>query len=885
MNGLKKIRKYLFNLFWIALAAMVLLLATGFFLINKYEEEIKDLSITHINQVIETKIFVDRINVTFLNTFPHFSVVFHDVIIESSHNFNKQEFLHIDTDHLFTAEKLYLKFNALDLIRSKIRIRRIYAVNGDVNILIDSEGKTNSRIYKSGLENPNKKNRNNKIFELEMLRISNFNLYFNNLSKKTYSSSRIDNLLLKGKFSREDFSLGTHTSFVLHDFTRNGFRYANEYDISLRLILEVKDSLATIRKGELSLNTINLDTRGNFRLGGKPSLDLMLDSRNINISTLLGSFPEELREKLPFTAQGRGDLAVKIRGPVTSIMVPEIHAVYVLNLSQVQFQKETVRNLRLKGKYTNGERQRPSTTEIDIQKFRVQDRNSDFSGKLNVQNLVNPVISLDLEGGIDAKQLSAVFIRNNDIQISGKLYPDIKLRTAAGSFRDINVENIAAAGISGNMELSEIDLKLPGYRSLTGINGNVGFAGDSWFPEFTFFSDKDEFRINAQLDYVLRHLTDRKQVLWINGIISGDRLDLKQISQDKNDPDEPGNKALLLPANLAGNIDFSFKHLNTGKFAAWDLLGSMVYKQGRIDIPAISFLSMNGKVEGDAALIQNPSGDFYLKSHSFLNKINISELFHSFNNFGQNGLTSDHLSGFISGEVDFNAVFDSTLKIKKDKILAQADIIIRSGQLNDYKPAEKLSGFVGIDELSNIRFSTLENSIFIENNKMTIPEMEINSNAFNIKASGIHNFNGYFDYKMKILLSEILTGKARQGNEGYYVMEDSRRASLYLSITGTAADYNIKYDKQEAISAIKDDLKEEKKNLKAILNEEFGWFGKDSLDTYKNNDSRDFIIEWKSDSLEDNIRSIDRQKKKKKKKSNLRDEEVFELEWKEDDDL
>ena len=128
MSGSNKFRKYLYNFIWVILVVLFIFFATGIYLVNKHQEDIKDLSISRINEVVQTKISVDQIDVTFLRTFPYLSVVFHDVTIWSSHNFDRDEFQNIDTDRLFMSEKVYLKFNAIDLIRKKIRIRRIYAV-------------------------------------------------------------------------------------------------------------------------------------------------------------------------------------------------------------------------------------------------------------------------------------------------------------------------------------------------------------------------------------------------------------------------------------------------------------------------------------------------------------------------------------------------------------------------------------------------------------------------------------------------------------------------------------------------------------------------------------------------------------------------------------
>jgi hypothetical protein len=882
MGRFRTIRKYLFNFLWVILVAAILLAITGYFLINKYEDEIKEMSISQINEIVQTKISVDEIDIAFLRTFPFISVVFQDVIVWSSHNFNRNEFPLLDTEKLFTAEKVYLKFNAIDLLRSNIRISRIYSVNGRANILIDSRGRTNAQVLKRDSERG--ESRKDKVLELEALRISDYKLSFNNLSKKTSSTSQIKNLLLKGKFSRSEFSLGTHAQLVLNDFTRNGFRYANDYDMNLRFIIQVSDSLASIEKGELSLNTMNLETTGNFTVEEKPLLNLSLNGRNINMSTLLSSFPDEIENKIPFDMEGRGDLSVKVNGNISSVVVPEIKAVYVLNLDKVIFEEEEVRNVRLKGKYTNGKQRRPSSTEIDVQKFKVSDFDSEFEGSFRILNLVKPDIYLKLSGEVDAKQLSDMLINADNFSMKGKLYPDLEMTSGVSSFGEINVENLAMAVLTGNLDVESLDMEFAGKHRIDDLNGSIAFTGDSWFPEINFKSNRDELKLKARMDHVLSFLLNKNQTLWVSGVLSGTSLDLNSFIGSNGAKNGSPERGLKLPERIAGNMELQFDEFQAGKLDVYDFQTNLIYRRKKINLDALGFRFGEGFLNSDAAIVQSENGDFYLKTTNIVKQIGIDKLFATFNNFGQNSLKAQHLDGLLTGNIEFNAIFDSSFSIKTEKILTEADIEITEGELNNFKPAERLSDFVDIKELSNIRFSTLKNNILIKNGKMTIPEMDINSNAFNIKLSGQHQFKSYFDYKVKILLSEILTGRSKVKNEDYYIMEDDRRASLYLTISGTAEDYEIRYDKKEALTAIKEDMQKEKKVLKTILNEEFGWFGKDVEKNATNQESADFVIEWEEDStkLEKKESEDKRKKKKRRKKKKDEEEEIFELEWEDD---
>ena len=168
----------------------------------------------------------------------------------------------------------------------------------------------------------------------------------------------------------------------------------------------------------------------------------------------------------------------------------------------------------------------------------------------------------------------------------------------------------------------------------------------------------------------------------------------------------------------------------------------------------------------------------------------------------------------------------------------------------------KLSKYIEVEELSNVRFSTLTNEIFIRNEEVVIPNMDIHSSAFDITASGLHGFDGNFTDKVRVSLSELLARKSRRptGQDAEFgeVVDDGLgRLYLYLIVEGTPEDITVRYDRRGAMQNIRDQMREEKKELKQILHEEFGLFRKDTALEIPPPDKATpgFIIRWEGDSM------------------------------------
>ena len=180
-----------------------------------------------------------------------------------------------------------------------------------------------------------------------------------------------------------------------------------------------------------------------------------------------------------------------------------------------------------------------------------------------------------------------------------------------------------------------------------------------------------------------------------------------------------------------------------------------------------------------------------------------------------------------------NSRSSADLMIDLDKLYASANIEINEGALLNFAPLNNLSRFISLDELRNVRFSTLKNQIEIRNRNVIIPRMDIVSNAINIGVSGTHTFDNVVDYHFELFLSDLLAKKARKSkkeNEEFGVIDEDGlgKTRLFISMKGPVNKPVIAYDSKGMQQKFREDLKTEKKLMKQIFKEEFGMFKKDT---------------------------------------------------------
>lgn len=143
----------------------------------------------------------------------------------------------------------------------------------------------------------------------------------------------------------------------------------------------------------------------------------------------------------------------------------------------------------------------------------------------------------------------------------------------------------------------------------------------------------------------------------------------------------------------------------------------------------------------------------------------------------------------------------------------------------------------------------MENDIFINNGTVAIPKMLINSSAVNFTVYGTHGFEGDYIYHVRLLLSEVMSRKARERNRdvssfGQVKVDGSGKATVPLKIECVNSKTSVSYDFGQAQDNIKNDIAAEKQTLKGILNEEYGWYSADTTRTTPAESKPKFSITW-----------------------------------------
>ncbi|MGW8314242.1 MAG: hypothetical protein ACWGNV_01490, partial [Bacteroidales bacterium] len=524
-------------------------------------------------------------------------------------------------------------------------------------------------------------------------------------------------------------------------------------------------------------------------------------------------------------------LYTRIKGRVSTTLTPQIEADFQTSDADLQWNRLpfSVKSLNLTGTYSNGGKFSPETTTLLIESLSALVGDDQISGTGKIHNFLDPDFSFELKGVLHPEQWL-------------RWYESIPLHRASGSVRsDIRVNGsydrnkpsghrFSSFDISGGIGLEEVMVQIKkGGIPFTGVNGTLQIQNDFWEPSFQGNFGESDFSIQGTGLNVLSFLIQRDEELLASATFHSDRLDLQEVLDQLPGRKSERSASGFFPDRLHLNLTFSINDFRKERLTANQVRGIATYDSPVLTVDSLSMQTMEGTLNGKFRIARAMEGNIRSDVTARLNNVDIQQLFYAFNNFGQSQLTHEHLKGSVSGTSVFSASFDSTFRIEPATILSANEVVIEKGELNGFSPMLALSRFIEVEDLENIQFERLENTVLLKDSQVIIPVMDIQSNALDLIASGTHGFNNKYDYRVQLKLSDLLYNKSRgSARQEFEIAEDaSDTRTLFLKIYNEGDGPDVVVDREKTAQKIRNDLRQERSEIKGLLNRELGLFGKD----------------------------------------------------------
>jgi hypothetical protein len=490
--------------------------------------------------------------------------------------------------------------------------------------------------------------------------------------------------------------------------------------------------------------------------------------------------------------------------------------------------------------------------------------------------LNSPILSGHLRSNIELERLSAIEAPKQRFELSGLANATIFFKGILPALKTFRPSDLNKLALRGDLRFENIYIKslvnpLPPatvsgkitVKSLREINleqiwvktGNSSFVIDGTVTNIPVFEEDSLF------------------VPLYRCRVESPEFHVEDFLIKENKKSTEITKAAF-PDSIIVFANFNAQKFMFGKFEASNVSGDIQYQTKTLRISNFSMNSQEGTINSNINISQK-EGLFITHCEANLQRIDISNMFYSFNNFGQTVISSENLGGMISGTVQVTAAWDQLLNPILDSIYLQSEIEINQGEIINYLPLMGLSRFIEVEELKHIRFDRLQTSINISQKTVFISQTDIRSSAISLTGSGEHYFDNSYIYHLQVQLSDILWKKAKKKKPentefGYIADNGLGRTTLPLSIKGKDTDFYVSYDKKTARNSFREKVIKEKNELHSLFAPSV-----ESVNTPEDNQDNNVMqIEWNED-------TANKKGPKQKNKTEEKKQE-YSIEWKDE---
>ena len=793
---LVKILKYSivgFSIFFLLVFSLLVVIT------KMYNEELKEMAFDQINKKLITQFSANNINVSVIDQFPNISITFSDVFLEDPTTQN---------DTLIFTKKLYLNFNALDLLKRNYTISSMSLEDGLCNINVDENGVENYLILKE----TDSVNNDQFSFALEKVALNNFNInYLNILSKQEYSFFS-ESLHFSGDFSLEKYQMNMQSDLIIKSFKAQDVEYVRNKPskFNLDLLVNNDSSTVSINNGDLSIGDMDFNIVGNYGNDNKQKLSLLINGNNIQLSQVFSVFPIDYLSVLEsYRSRGELEFNATLNGDISTNR--PLHFISTFNIEDGRFialdNDVAIEGLNLSGKFDN------QKGILELNDFSGKMAKEKLEGSISIKNFSNPLVSCDLNGGLDFDVLSN-FFSNLKQTISGRseflLKADVKFDENKTS-----IKKIVGELNSKNTELNFNDLVINfSDLSLKANNDNLNFK------DIKGKLGEDNFKGNIILYDWINSLFGYRNELKMFSDLSFSDLDLETLIKSIPLSSDTSQKDLSYSVESNINIkNFSYK-----AFKSKNVLSNWTVNSKGVFCKKIQFNGQGGDYDLKGSFVNSKvklSGNIY--------KVKVDKIFESFSNFNQKFLTNEQIKGNSDLTFNIDLPMSSSNEFDFLKMNISSNISFEGELINhpflkellDYFNENPITKKI-IDysyfnkKIKKVVFEKFSTKITVKDGKVYFPKSKLENSLLNMSVYGWQSFNDSIDYHLNFNWRE-LTGNSAIGGEFGEIKDDGLGKQIFLNITGTIDEPKYRLDQSQKKESRKEKVNEEKEQIKSIL--------------------------------------------------------------------
>jgi len=821
-------KRFLIWTFSSVLALMLLITV----LIAIYKDDIINYAVGEMNKNLNAKVEVAEIDVTFWATFPNLSLDFNQVFIQDAVPGSTRK------DTLLYTDQIRLKFNPWDIWNDRYHVQELDVNHGTVKLKVDEKGQVNYNILKKSESNE----KSEFEVKLKQIALTNIRFSYQNFSSSQLYKARVDAAVLEGAFDADKFTMETDAYLTIQRI-QNG-------------MVPIVMNRSAHTSCSVNIDNIKQEVSipdGKVTLAGLPfDFSLHLDSLNVHTEVKAKNLDlqdvankltaKELDEVDHFKGSGTVNFSLVLDNGLKADSYPLIDCAFGIKNGKLTEPENslTISSLNMDGVYSTLNGKGNEVMALNNVSFRSA--TGPFNGNCRIEHFDAPSYIGKANGSVDLGMLHALFHLPKIAAISGK----VDLRTVF-DLRTRFVENEPELEIregSGSARFSNAKFQLEkDSRIFEQINGNLILnKTQAALEDCRVRLGKSDLKLNGLFDHIDGFLQNKSN-LTVDVTSDSRNIDLADFTNSI--VQQPGNvvsKDFLLPTQIEGDVVLDVRRLKLDDHIFESLHGNMKVGSRNLVINQLYGKTAEASVSGNVSISETAPEYFEMATSLYSSDLHFKPLFKEWNNFDQNVITANNISGRAEVTLDMTAPFDFSTGIVKEAIKAQVKLKVFNGNLKGVSTFKALTADLKTPKtrmvlkkrevealegkLDNIKFETLENTIYIKNSTIFIPKMEIHSSALDITTEGTHTFDNKIDYRFAFRVRDL---KLKKDESEFGIVEDDGTGiKVFVRMYGDLDDPTIVWDKESKQEQARENREAAKNEAMSILKSEFGLFKKDS---------------------------------------------------------
>ncbi|RYD55544.1 MAG: hypothetical protein EOP56_15635 [Sphingobacteriales bacterium] len=746
---------------------LVLWVALGIY-VSRNKKQITDAVVNQLNDNLNGDIEIGTIEPSLLKGFPFVSFSITDVAIRDT----------LWQQHrrdLLKAKELFVKLNILSVLRSAPQIHTIDVNIGTIAIFVDSTGYSNTSVFAKKEKGKGKK---------EKPHINNIELHdvvvrFEDQVKFKLFQLQIRELDGALDYSADGwegvFGVNALVKHFAFNTEKGSFLKDKELKTTVKISYNDVKRIMDIPVQRFAIGGDDYRIGGKFYLNQTPTafeLHIINDKaryRNVtallspNISSKLNSIDFEK----PISVQAL------IKGKVKFRDTPLVKVSYNIANNTMKIPDAEIKNCSFKGHFINEVNptagHNDPNSAIHIYSMKGQWEGIPITADtVRVYNLIDPILEGRFRSQFALAKLNDILGGNSFRFDNGTAKVNLLYRAG------IRKDDTSRKYIYGTIQVGNANMTyIPRRLKLNNCNAVLRFTGDDLLiQKVNVRTANTSLAMDGRIgNFANLYYTQPEKIL-LDWHITSPQVNLdeflsfigKRGAGDKNtmgptqsQPSKPkGNKDIA--ARLDKVLDESSVHmrLEVGKllykrFTAEQIQSNISLTQAGIGIQYLGLSHAGGRITASGNIQQNNNNRFDVKTN--IDNVNIKQLFHAFENFGQDAITEQNIQGNLTTAVNITGNMRDNGQIVPASMHGTVDFDLQNGRLVNFEPLNKVARFIFRNRnLNDIELRKLKNTLDIQGNKVYIRPMTVESSAINIFLRGVYSMQQGTHIEMDIPL-------------------------------------------------------------------------------------------------------------------------------------